>query len=46
MSSDTFWSNACKDARGKPLQELLGALYYSCGTTVSLISPNVLLSIV
>jgi hypothetical protein len=34
MSSGSFWSNACKNAKGKPLQTLLDALYGSCGATV------------
>ena len=34
MSSGSFWSNACKNAIGKPLQTLLDALYGSCGATV------------
>ena len=34
MSSGSFWSDACKNAAGKPLQTLLDALYGSCGATV------------
>jgi hypothetical protein len=34
MSSVSFWSDACKTARNKPLQTLLKALYASCGVTV------------
>ena len=34
MSSASFWSNACKNAKGKPLQTLLDALYGCCGATV------------
>jgi hypothetical protein len=34
MSSTSFWSNACKQAKGKPLQTLLDALHGSCGATV------------
>jgi hypothetical protein len=34
MSSASFWSDACENARGKPLQTLLNALYGSCGATV------------
>ena len=34
MSSGSFWSNACKNAKGKPLQTLLDAVYGSCGATV------------
>ena len=34
MSSDTFWSDACRNARNRPLPTLLEALYASCGVTV------------
>ena len=34
MSSASFWSNACNNARDKPLQTLLDAAYASCGVTV------------
>jgi hypothetical protein len=34
MSSASFWSNACKQATGKPLQTLLDAAHGSCGATV------------
>ena len=34
MSSDTFWSDACKNARSRPLPTVLNALYASCGVTV------------
>jgi hypothetical protein len=34
MSSDTFWSDACRNARQRPLPTLLVALYASCGATV------------
>ncbi len=34
MSSGSFWSNACKNAKDKPLQTLLDAVYGSCGATV------------
>ena len=34
MSSASFWSNACKQAKGKPLQTLLDAAHGSCGATV------------
>jgi hypothetical protein len=34
MSSDTFWSDACRNARNRPLPTLLEALYASCGATV------------
>jgi hypothetical protein len=34
MSSASFWSDACKNAKGRPLQTLLDALYASCGVTV------------
>jgi hypothetical protein len=34
MSSGSFWSDACKTAKGKSLQKLLDALYGSCGATV------------
>jgi hypothetical protein len=33
MSS--FWSDACNNARNKPLQQQLDAAYGSCGATVS-----------
>jgi hypothetical protein len=35
MSSSSFWSVACKNARDKPLQTLLGAAYASCGVMVN-----------
>ena len=35
MSSDTFWSDACRNAMGRPLQAQLDAVYASCGVTVS-----------
>ena len=34
MSSDTFWSDACKNAANRPLPTVLEALYASCGVTV------------
>ena len=34
MSSDTFWSDACRNARNRPLPTLLNALHASCGVTV------------
>ena len=34
MSSDTFWSDACRNARNRPLPTRLEALYASCGVTV------------
>jgi hypothetical protein len=34
MSSPTFWSDACRNAMGRPLQAQLDALYASCGVTV------------
>ena len=34
MSSDTFWSDACRNARNRPLPTLLVALHGSCGATV------------
>ena len=34
MSSDTFWSDACRNARNRPLPTLLDASYASCGVTV------------
>ena len=34
MSSGTFWSNACKNAGGRPVQTLLDAAFASCGVTV------------
>jgi hypothetical protein len=34
MSSDSFWSEACTNARGRSLQTLQGALYASCSMTV------------
>jgi hypothetical protein len=34
MSSGSFWSDACKYAEGKPLQEQLNATYASFGLTV------------
>ncbi len=34
MSSASFWSDACKNAKDKPLQTLLDATYGSCGATV------------
>jgi hypothetical protein len=34
MSSASFWSDACNNAIGKPLQTLLNALNVSCGVTV------------
>jgi hypothetical protein len=34
MSSNSFWSNACKQAKNKPLQTLLAAAHGSCGATV------------
>jgi hypothetical protein len=34
MSSDTFWSDACRNAFNRPLPILLEALYASCGVTV------------
>jgi hypothetical protein len=35
MSSPTFWSDACRNAVGRPLQAQLDAVYASCGVTVS-----------
>ncbi len=34
MSSATFWSDACRNARNRPLQAQLDAVYASCGVTV------------
>ena len=34
MSSDTFWSDACRNSFNKLLQAQLNALYASCGATV------------
>ncbi len=34
MSSASFWLDACNNAKDKPLQTLLDALYASCGVTV------------
>jgi hypothetical protein len=34
MSSPTFWSDACRNAMGRPLQVQLDAVYASCGVTV------------
>jgi hypothetical protein len=34
MSSPTFWSDACRNAVGRPLPTLLNAVYASCGVTV------------
>ena len=34
MSSDTFWSDACRNAFNRPLPTLLEVLYASCGLTV------------
>ena len=34
MSSGTFWSNACENAKGRPLQTQLDAAFASCGVTV------------
>ncbi len=34
MSSRSFWSDACKTAFGKPLEDLLDLAYGSCGATV------------
>jgi hypothetical protein len=34
MSSGSFWSDACSNAKGRPLQTLLNAVYASCGATV------------
>ena len=34
MSSATFWSDACRNARHRPLPTLLNAVYASCGVTV------------
>ena len=34
MSSDSFWSEACTNARGRSLQTLQGAMYASCSMTV------------
>ncbi len=34
MSSGSFWSDACKNAKDKPLQTLLDVAYGSCGATV------------
>ena len=34
MSSPTFWSDACRNAVGRPLPTLLNALYAVCGVTV------------
>ena len=34
MSSDTFWSDACRNAFNRPLPNVLEALYASCGATV------------
>jgi hypothetical protein len=34
MSSSSFWSDACKNAFGRPLQTKLNALYASCGAAV------------
>ncbi len=34
LMSDTFWSDACRKAEGRPLQTVLDATYTSCGVTV------------
>jgi hypothetical protein len=34
MSSGSFWSDACSNAVGRPLQALVNAAYASCGVTV------------
>ena len=34
MSSDTFWSDACRNAEKRPLPTVLDAVYASCGVTV------------
>jgi hypothetical protein len=34
MSSDTFWSDACRNAFNRPLPTRLEALYACCGATV------------
>ena len=34
MSTDSFWSAACNDAEGRPLQTLLRAAYLSYSATV------------
>ena len=34
MSSGSFWSDACKNAKGKPVQTLLDAAYASSCATV------------
>ena len=34
MSSASFWSNACNNAKDKPLQKLLDAAYASSSMTV------------
>jgi hypothetical protein len=34
MSSGSFWSDACNNAKDKQLQTLLDAAYGSCGATV------------
>jgi hypothetical protein len=34
MSSGSFWSDACKTAKGKPVQTLLDAAYASSCATV------------
>jgi hypothetical protein len=39
MSSPTFWSDACRNAVGRPLQAQLNAVYASCGVTVRVRQP-------
>ena len=33
-NTDTFWSDACRNAENRPLPTLLNALYAICGVTV------------
>ena len=37
-SAEVFWSEACTNARGKPLQTLLDSAHSACGITVRLLA--------